>query len=423
MSCVRSQAGARSSIFLHALVCATVLLSATIAVPQTYSVILDFTNAGDGAVPYTGLTLDAGGSLYGTATGGGSHGSGVVFKMKRQGATWVLSPIYSFAGGDDGASPQGRVMFGPDGALYGNTSAGGSQSRCSGFGCGTLYRLRPPLSAPRSVIAPWSETVVHRFTGGADGLHPQGDLTFDPQGNIYGTTVAGGDFNWGTIYKVTPAGGGWTQSVLFSARNDESGAEPSGGVVRDAAGNLYGTFQFSLGGYGTVFQLSPSGSGYTEQTIHSFAFSPDDGVEPIGGLIMDSAGHLFGTTLYGGITIGGGAVFEMSPGGGGWAYQNIYGFLDGDGGPVDKLYMDAAGNLYGTALSAGAFGLGSVFKLTPTVGGWEYTSLYDFCPGGFPCVDGYFPMSNVVIDAAGNLYGTASRGGAGGFGVVWKITP
>ena len=138
---------------------------------------------------------------------------------------------------------------------------------------------------------------------------------------------------------------------------------------------------------------------------------------------MDAAGNLYGTTLYGGDYPSGGVAYQMTPGSGGWTYQTIYSFLNGDGGPEDKLMMDAAGNLYGTAFTAGAFGWGSVFKLTPSLGGWTMTSLHDFCANDFPCPDGARPMSNVVMDAAGNLYGTTTLGGAFGDGVVWQITP
>ncbi len=379
---------------------------------QSYTVIHDFTAGGDGANPYTGLSIDAARNLYGTAVAGGAHGHGTIFRLKRDGAGWVLTPLYSFAGGSDGTGPQGRVTIARDGTLYGTTSAGGSSDR------GTVFHLRPPAAAPKTTLSPWNETVIHAFTGHDGGL-PQGDLTFDASGNLYGTTVGGGDFNWGTIYKLSPSGGGWTESVLFSARNDADGAEPQGGVVFDAAGNLYGTFQFSLGGYGTVFQLSPSGSGWTERSIYSFTFSGDDGIEPIGGLIIDSAGNLFGTTLYGGSFPAGGTAFKITPSGGGWTHQTIHSFTDGDGGPVDKLVMDADGNLYGTAFSAGAFGWGSVFKLTPSAGGWTYTALYDFTGG----TDGARPMSAVVFGANGKLYGTASSGGANNYGVVWEITP
>jgi uncharacterized repeat protein (TIGR03803 family) len=410
---------------LGALCAAAMFLFAVVAAPaaqaQTYTIIHDFTGGGDGGNPFTGLTIDAAGSLYGTTTAGGNHGAGVIFKLKHGGSGWRFTPIYTFTGGSDGAGSQGRVAIAADGTLYGSTGSGGLR-RCSGVGCGTVFHLRPPAFAPRSALTPWTQNVIYSFSG-TDGYIPQGDLTFDASGNIYGTTVGGGAFNWGAIYKLTPSGGGWTESVLYSAQEDNNGFEPYGGVVRDASGNLYGVFQFSSGGSGAVFQLTPSGSAWTEQTIHNFNFSGDNGVEPIGGLIMDASGNLYGTTLYGGTFPAGGTAFELTPGGGGWSYQTIHSFQNGDGGPEDKLMMDATGNLYGTAFSAGAFGWGSVFKLTPSIGGWTMTTLHDFCADDFPCRDGARPMSNVVMDAQGSLYGTTTGGGAYAFGVVWKITP
>ncbi len=314
------------------------------------------------------------------------------------------------------------VTIAADGTLYGTTFYGGSNT-CTGIGCGTVFRLRPPLSAPHSALSPWNETILYRFTG-TDGALPQGDLTFDPAGNIYGTTVGGGQSNWGTIYKLAPPGGGWTESASYSAQEfDGNGSQPYGGVVLDHSGNLYGVFQFGGQSNGTAYQLSPSGSGWTLHVLHNFGFEQDNGIEPIGGLIMDAAGNLYGTTLYGGSFLPGGVVYELSAGGGGWTYHTIYSFLNGDGGPEDKLMMDSAGNLYGTAFSAGEFGWGSVFKLTPSLGGWTMTSLHDFCADDSPCPDGMRPMSNVVMDTEGNLYGTTTGGGANGFGVVWKIAP
>ena len=383
---------------------------------QTYTVLHDFADGGDGGFPYTGLTIDTAGNFYGTTDIGGTHGHGVIYRLKRGGAGWLLTPIYSFAGGRDGSGPQGRVTIARDGTLYGTTTAGGTRDR------GTVFRLQPQAAAPRTALQDWTKTLVHDFNG-IDGGLPQGDLMFDTAGNIYGTSLGGGDNNWGTIYKLSPSGGGWTESVLYSASEDHDGIQPLGGVVMDAAGNLYGTFSFSSGGNGMVFKLSPSGSGWTLENLHNFGFDGDNGIQPQSGLIFDHAGNLFGTTFYGGTFLPGGAVYELSPSGGSWSYNTIASLLDGDGGPVDKLMMDSAGNLYGTALNAGAFGYGSIFKLTPSAGGWTYTSLHDFCAGGFPCADGEEPRSNVVMDAAGNLYGTASTGGANNQGVIWQIAP
>jgi len=400
----------------------TLALFATHAAPaQTYSVIHDFTGGVDGGEPYNGLTIDAAGDFYGTASVGGTYGHGLVFKLTRSGSDWTFSNLYSFAGGTDGASPHARIAIAPNGALYGTTDGGGGQG-CSTYGCGTVFRLIPPITIPKTARITWKEVQLHIFNG-TDGSHPQGDLTFDDSGNIYGTSIGGGDFNWGTVYKLAQSGGTWIHTVLFSFSDGTDGAEPQGGVTFDESGSLYGTCQFSSGANGTAFQLTPSGSGWTEQTIHTFNFGGDNGVEPIGGLIVDNLGNLYGTTLYGGSFPAAGAVYELTPSDNGWSYATIHSFTNGDGGSVDKLIMDAAGNLYGTTMNGGAYGNGSVFKLTHSGGAWIHTSLHDFCATGFPCPDGSQPMSALVFDAQGNLYGTTSRGGGSEYGVVFKITP
>jgi len=419
----RNRAGRRfggAGLCLAAVIIVTI--ATTQAAPaQTYTVIHDFTGGGDGGDPYNGLTIDAAGEFYGTAAVGGSYGHGVVFKLARGGPNWAFTTVYSFAGGSDGASPQGRIAIASNGALYGTTDGGGGQG-CSTYGCGTVFRLIPPITIPKTARTTWTEVPIHIFNGN-DGSHPQGDLTFDDSGNIYGTTIGGGDFNWGTVYELSRSGQVWTHNILFSARNDADGAEPHGGVIFDKSGNLYGVCQFSSVGLGTAFQLSPSGSEWAEHTIHSFNFGGDNGAEPLGGLLIDDLGNLFGGTLYGGSFPAGGAVYELTPSGNGWTYATIHSFTDGDGGPVDKLIMDAAGNLYGTTLTGGAYGQGTVFKLTPSGGAWIHTSLHDFCQAGYPCPDGYEPMSALVLDGQGNIYGTALRGGASGHGVVFEITP
>ncbi len=167
---------------------------------------------------------------------------------------------------------------------------------------------------------------------------------------------------------------------------------------------------------GSVFKLSPSGGGWTEQVIYSFQ-GGSDGAYPTGGLIIDQSGNLYGSTNKGG-TGGGGTVFKLTPSGGGWNYSLVYSFTGNTScGPFAPLSMDTAGSLYGTTFCDGANNLGNIFKLTPSGGSWTYSSLHDF--GGS---DGAYPYSNVTIDAAGNLYGTASGGGMG-VGVIWEITP
>lgn len=389
---------------------------------QTYQVIYNFTGGADGAYPSTGLTIDGPGNIYGTAFGGGgAQKFGTVFNLDNDGGGWSLAPIYAFQAGSDGAGPISALVIGPDGALYGSTSAGGGGPCVSGsgyHGCGTVYSLRPPSQAPATVLYNWSSTILHRFSI-TDGSYPQGALTFDSSGNIYGTTVNGGDAGWGVIYKLTPSGGGWTQDILYQAQGNGDGASPMGGIVFDQSGNLYGVFtQNGPNNNGAVYELSPSGSGWRESTVHSFTYHGTDGSTPQGGPIFDNAGNLYGSTVHD--VNGGGTVFEMERSGGGWSYNFLYGLSGGiDLGPYDKLTMDAAGNLYGTTYADGQYGYGSVFKLTRSSGGWTYASLHDFTGGR----DGANPICQLVFDSSGNLYGTATNGGTKNMGVVFEITP
>jgi uncharacterized repeat protein (TIGR03803 family) len=423
ISCVSLRAGA-IGLALASMFVLTVVATQQ-AHAQTFSVVHNFTGA-DGADPLAGLTIDRGGNLYGTTYRGGSTGLGTVYMLAHNGSGWNFNSLYSFAGGNDGAKPYGRVIFGRNGTLYGTTSQGGNSS-CSG-GCGTVFNLKPvPASVVCAGLCPWTETALYRFTG-TNGAGPSGDLVFDQAGNLYGTTYVGGGMGGpdgaGVVYKLTAAG---VESTLytFPETGCTAGADPFGGVIFDNTGNLYGTTR-STGAYGcgngVVFQLSPSGSGWIENVLYTFQNGTDGGL-PHAGLISDQTGKLYGATSSGGQG-GGGTVFQMTPPGSSWTFNTLYGFT-GSGGPQGNLIMDQSGNLYGTTVSDGAHGFGSVFKLTLSgAGTWTYTSLYDFTGGS----DGANPYSNLVFDASGNLYGTASAGGTGSAcsgdcGVVFEITP
>jgi uncharacterized repeat protein (TIGR03803 family) len=388
---------------------------------QTFQVIHNFTGGQDGAYPSTGLTIDDAGNMYGTAFGGGAPGFGTIFTLDNDGGGWSVTPIYSFHEGRDGAGPIASVSIGPDGVLYGSTSAGGGGPCISvnGYrGCGTVYSLRPPPRAPATVLYNWGSTILYRFSS-SDGAYPQGDLTSDSSGNIYGTTINGGSAGWGLIYSLVHSGGEWNQNILYQAQGGHDGAYPWGGVVFDHSGNLFGVF--SEGGpylFGAVYELSPSGSGYTESTVHGFTFTGSDGSTPQGGLIWDGSGNLYGSTVHD--SNGGGTVFELVASGGSYSYNFLYGLSGGIGlGPYDKLTMDAAGNLYGTTFGDGRYGFGSVFKLTRSGSGWTYSTMHDFTGGS----DGGNPICRPVFDSSGNLYGTAFGGGANHQGVIFQITP
>ena len=362
--------------------------------------------------------MDKAGNLYGTTFIGGTLGDGAVYQLKLKNSSFVFNPLYSFAGGSDGANPEPRVIFGPDGALYGTTLYAGA-------GYGTVFKLQPPATACKAALCPWAKTELYQFEGDPDGAFPgYGDLIFY-QGNIYGTTYNGGYSTGlgGTVYEMTPVGKGWTESVLYRFSGSPDGQLPANAVIFDSAGNLYSTTEEGgLSNAGTVFELSPSGSGWTEKVLYSFQ-GGDDGSLPLAGLIFDQLGNLYGATTNGG-SGGGGTVFKLTPSGNGnWTYSSVYSFAGGTCspylGPWGNLVMDGAGNLYGTTYCDGANKAGNVWELKLSGNSWTYTSLHDFTGGN----DGGNPFCNVVFDAKGNLYGTTYDGGSYGYGVVWEITP
>ena len=390
-----------------------ILVAATPAQAQTYTILHNFTGYGDGGDPWAPLTMDAAGNFYGTTQLGGSAGYGVVFKLSHQGAGWILSTLYTFQGGEDGAYPLGGVTLGPDGSLYGTTNAGGVG--CNPEGCGTVFKLRPSAAVCRAASCPWTETVLYRFTGGSDGAYPSlENLIFDQAGNLYGTTAQGGINRQGLVFELIPSNGHWTENVLYRFTGNGDGLIPAGGVTFDNAGNLYGTCAYSSGGGGTVYELSPSGAGWTEKTLHSFVQSQNDGFEPSGGVVIDAQGNLYGTTEYGGYYQQG-TAYQLSPSNGNWNFTLLHSF-EGNEGPGDTPTLDAAGNVYGTSQYSGGDGL--VFELSPYNGGWNYSNLHVF-----DYSDGYLPYASVIFDRQGNLYGTTSEGGSDFAGVIFEITP
>jgi len=291
------------------------------------------------------------------------------------------------------------------------------------------------------------EKVLFKFNG-KDGEWGTGRLTFDANGNIYGATANGGndssgcyDYGCGTAFMMTPGKNGkWSEKRLHSfGVNDGS---PTGGLVMDAAGNLYGmTCPLTTGGSGTVYELSPQADGkWTETVVHTF--NGNDGACPSEDLISDAAGNLYGTTEYGGAVkcvdgsgnaIGCGVVFELSPGTNGKWTEKVLHFFDGTDGFNSRasLTFDGAGNLYGTTLSGGTgkctngngnvVGCGTVFRLTPDgKGSWKETVLYSFQYNG---TDGLDPTGRVALDTSGNLYGTTYLGGPYIYGTVFKLAP
>jgi uncharacterized repeat protein (TIGR03803 family) len=314
----------------------------------------------------------------------------------------------------DAYTPYGSLISDAHGNLYGTSGAGGAS------GQGTVFKLTKKAGV-------WTDMVLYSFNqNGIDGINPQAGVIFDAAGNLYGTTVHGGTFGGGTVFELSPAGGGnWTEKVLhnFSYSNDhKDGANPYAGLIFDAARkNLYGTTaDGGVNGAGVVFELTPTKGGGKEKVLHSFNVS--DGNGPFGGLTFDTHGNLYGTTYYGGAH-GYGVVFELTPkAGGGWKEKVLHSFnSNGHDGfyPYTSVILDGAGNIYGTTLEGGSHGFGSVFELAPKVGGgWTKTSLHDFASNG---KDGTYPRGG-LIDSAGNLYGTTTSGGLGE-GIVFELAP
>ena len=351
-----------------------------------YTVLYRFTGGADGGGPTTGVIRDLAGNLYGTALGGTSD-SGVVFKLDTTGHFTVL---YTFTGGADGDSPSSGVIRDSAGNFYGTTSRGGAS------GQGVVYKLDTA----------GHETVLSSFTGGVDGGSPQNGLTNDSAGNLYGTTYSGGAANMGVVYKLDTAG---QETVLHSFRGGADGGTPEAGVIRDSAGNLYGTASIGgKGGVGTVYQLDASGQ---ETVLYSFP-GVADGAFPYAGAIGDSAGNLYGTTISGGAWTEG-AVYRLDTAGQQKLLHSFGGGADGRY-PSAGVIRDSAGNLYGTTSQGGTAGWGVVYKLDTT---GQETVMHSFTNGA----DGGDPYAGVILDSAGNLFGTAASGGTANKGVVYKL--
>jgi uncharacterized repeat protein (TIGR03803 family) len=422
LSATGSRLQARSIVLLFSLAIAAV----SGARAQTFSIIFNLPLSANS--PWGSLTMDAAGNFYGTTTLSDTE-SGTAFELKNSRGSWLFSPLLTFTQ-PDGMTPYSGLTIGPGGALYGTTADGGT------FNDGTVYALRPSQTFCREVLCPWSRTVVYSFGASGDGAFPYlGSLVFDRAGNMYGTTMQGGTFNQGTVFELSRSGGGnWTENVLYSFAGGSDGSTPASGITFDATGNIYGTTEggghsgCGSSGCGTVYKLTPSGSGWTETVIYKFSGAAD-GNSPVGGVIFDQSGNIYGDTAQGGPNSGG-TVFEMSPNGSGWAYSLLYGFTEGEfgpGGPTGNLVLDGTGALFGTTIMDGAFGVGNIFKLTRQDGTWTYTDLHDFIP--FDQQDGEEPIGTPILDASGNLYGTTTGGGSQdcGFevqcGTVWKLTP
>jgi uncharacterized repeat protein (TIGR03803 family) len=440
-------------LFVLALIAAAQIY-APVAVAQE-TVLYSF-NKTTGNVPFAGVTLDKNGNVYGTTAIGGdlsiclNNGCGVVYEIVHSSdGTWSHRSIYTFTGGPtDGAFPSGTLVFDSRGQIFGTTYYGGNGSCNQGEfpGCGTVFEL------VHNPTGGWTESVIYNFQGGNDGAYPASNLIFDTQGNLYGTTTLGGSTTpcvtytaptgCGTVFELSPNGSGaWTESVLYGFKGGLDGVEPYGGVIFNEANDLFGTTlsggqscsQYLSGlDCGTVYKLRRTPTGWVKSSPYHFR-GGTDGFEPQGSLAVDASGNLYGTTYFGGITdpkFGNGTVYELTPNGsGGWAETVLYRFTGyEDGGYLTAgVTFDAAGNMFGLTFGGGTSsqdsGGGTAYELSPSSSGWTLTTLAAFETEAA----GALPYGGVALDSSGNLYGTLSSGGTetypcpDGCGVVFEV--
>jgi hypothetical protein len=424
-----------------------VLAQASPAFAASEKVLYSFCSANncvDGAGPSAGVILDSAGNLYGTTQGGGTHlgcygpppgPCGTVFELIPTNGKWTEKVLYNFCPSDScpsGVNVNG-LTFNESGNLYGTT-----ENSETPVDAGSVFELVHSNSK-------WSEKVVHDFKPYVgDGTLPYGSLIFDAAGNAYGTTYAGGTESacgsggCGTVFELVHSNGKWTEKVLHSFNLDSGGYYPSPGLVLDKAGNLYGAtisggdlHSCSGTGCGVVFQLIHKNGAWTEKVLHTFQQNGKDGLSPQSGVIFDKAGNLYGTTGQGGSAdcggFGCGTVFELTRSNGKWTEKILHSFHNnGQDGtdPQAQLVFDKAGNIYGTTFFGGAYSnYGIVFELSLMNGKWTEKVLHSFNPNGH---DGTLPTNSpLVLDKAGNLYGTTHNGGNTNCacGTVFEITP
>ena len=411
-----SEGGSLLTLLLLALCCFALSPAARAAAPaSTINVIYSFVGDEDGEYTDTDLVIDSAGNLYGTSVLGGDFGSGTVFQLTPSGNGWIHTVLYSFTSGTDGGEPYKGVTLDAQGNLYGTAVSGGTGG-CEG-GCGVAYKLTHSGGS-------WSQSVIHYFSGGDDGSGPGAGLTIDHQGNLYGTTPTGGANGLGVVYQLNPdAGGNWNFKVIHTFTGGTDGATGSAGRLLLHGGRLYGVATAGgANGKGTAYELKPSHAGeWTLNTIYAFQGQPDAGF-PYSALLFTS-GKLYGTTYYDGAN-NLGSVYELSRTAmGRWKEKVLYSFQGGSDGQnsLGNLVVDAAGNLYGTTSEGGAdCSCGTIFKLTPGAHGtWTESVVHRF--EGPP--DGAFVYNGMVADAAGNFYGATVHGGVADEGAIYQFTP
>jgi uncharacterized repeat protein (TIGR03803 family) len=389
----------------------------------TFKTLHEFTG-NQGFNPQGGLVFDKAGNLYGTTIGGGPDGNGTVFKLSPNAdGTWTESTIHVFAGksGGDGSGPTGGLVFDTAGNLYGTTGRGGTSN------VGTVFKLSPNSDGT------WTETVLTSFPADNDPQFP-GGVILDAAGNLYGAAELGGRYDYGAVFELSPnSDGTWTETVLYSFNEygADASANPEGRLTFDAAGDLYGTaVDCIIKCYGTVFKLRRDSDGtWTPTVIHAFT-GGRDGSRPTGDLIFDAAGNLYGLTQNGGHPSCPpsapanpsvcGKVFKLTPNSNGTCTESVPHLFSTEANVIG-ITFDATGNLYGTTFDGGFDDYGRVYELTPqSGGGWAYS-----VPRYFYGKPDENPNGPVVFDKAGNLYGTTAQcpSGYNCNGAIYEITP
>jgi uncharacterized repeat protein (TIGR03803 family) len=414
-----------AKFFFAALI--VILTIAGSALAEQYAVIYRFKGTPDGGSPTGDLLSDSANNLYGTTSGGGTADLGTVYQLTPQsaGGVWTETVLYSFQTGTDGRSPVAGLVRDAAGNLYGTTFQGGT------FGSGTVFELSPPATPGN----PWTESILHNFAGDTDGANPECKLLLGKGGVLFGTTFS----NTGTVFKLIPPavpGAAWTNHTLYTFTGGSDGSSPWPGVISDEEGNLYGvTESGGLNGNGTAFELSPpaaDGRKWTETTLHSFG--PTEGMNPVGELMLDQSGNVYGMTSIGPATdgFGCGVVFQLVPPasqGESWTENLLYTFTVGRGGcdEYSGVVFDSQGNLLGANSGDGGLnGNGAIFELSPpaiTGQAWAETTLHDFLGGN----DGLYSYSTLITTGKGGFYYGATIEGGGdrdtGYGTVFEVKP
>ena len=355
-------------------------------------------------------------AAFAAGCGGGHSGAGIPPTSVQSGyrassATSGEQVLYSFSGGSDGGNAATAIALDNGGNLYGTTVVGGA------YACGTVFKLTPKASPP------WNESVLHSFTCYSDGKNPHGGVSFDPDGNLDGTTVAGGSGGYctgdgcGVTYQLTPA----TENVLHAFTGANDGFGPGGAVVFDRKGNVYGTTPDGGSNYvGVVYEIQHSGAKWHYRVIHPFTGGDDGSVGSLGALLIDKSGSLYGVAEEGGAH-GAGTVFELSRKGKRWKFTTLYAFkgTPDAGSPYGGLVADKSGKLYGTTYYGGANGLGAVYELVPgRHGKYKERVLYSFAGGS----DGSSSTTTLAFGSSNDLYGTTSAGGGTcDCGTIFKV--